>query len=170
MVLHNGKSEPLGSGVLSQTFISIHLCCRTGDLFQGPRMGSYLTLRNELSEEPQVPIKKQTLLGRGTWAESSRMKEPEKCSVVCLWFYGNGVSFWVVSGQLSCSAYTWSGPGFFLVVCTPLSQDGFWRQGSSEVGCLFPPVGPSQILLVSLQGSTKFLIRASCCETTHASG
>ena len=37
------------------------------------------------------------------------------------------------------------------------------------VGRLLPPIGPSQVLLVSLQGSTTFLIRASCCETTHAS-
>lgn len=36
-----------------------------------------------------------------------------------------------------------------------------------EVGCLLPPVGLSLILLVSLQGGTRFLIRASC---HHASG
>ena len=29
------------------------ICFRKGDLFQGPRVGSCLTLRNELSEETQ---------------------------------------------------------------------------------------------------------------------
>ena len=55
------------------------------------------------------------------------------------------------------------------MVCVPLSQDGFQHQGSWEVGHLLPPTGPSQILPVSLQGSTMFLIGASC-ETVHASG
>lgn len=44
-----------------------------------------------------------------------------------------------------------------------LSQDGFQPQGSWEVRHLLPPTGPSQILLVSLQGSIIFLVRASCC-------
>ena len=42
-----------------------------------------------------------------------------------------------------------------------LGQGGFQHQGSWEVGRLLP-IGPSQILLVSLQGRT-VLIRASCC-------
>ena len=71
-----------------------------------------------------------------------------------LWFYGNGVSFWVVSGQSSCSALTWSDPGSFLVAHVLLGQDGFQCQGSWEVGCLLPPIGPSQILPFILQGST----------------
>ena len=74
--------------------------------------------------------------------------------------YGNGVSFQVVSGQLSSSVCTWSGAGSFLVVCASLSQGGFQRQGSWEGGHLLPPTGPSQILLVSLWGSTIVLIRA----------
>ena len=58
----------------------------------------------------------------------------------------------------------------FLVAHTPLSQGGFKHQGFWEVRCLLSPTGPSQILLVGPQGSTLFLIRASCCETTWASG
>ena len=34
----------------------------------------------------------------------------------------------------------------------------------------FPPIGPSQILPIGLEGSTTFLIRASGCETIHTSG
>ena len=44
------------------------------------------------------------------------------------------------------------------------------HQGSWEVCHLFPPIGPSQIVPVSLQGSTMFLTEGSCCETTHARG
>ena len=44
------------------------------------------------------------------------------------------------------------------------------HQGSWEVCTLLPPMGPSQILLVSLQGITIFFIRAYCCETTHVGG
>ena len=38
--------------------------------FQGPRMGSYLTLRNEFSEETHMLRKQEILLGRGTRVES----------------------------------------------------------------------------------------------------
>ena len=39
-------------------------------------MGSYLTLRNELSEETPVLTKQQTLLERGARVESGRAREP----------------------------------------------------------------------------------------------
>ena len=39
-------------------------CCRKGDPFQGPKLGSCLTLRNELSEETHVLTKQEILLGR----------------------------------------------------------------------------------------------------------
>ena len=41
-------------------------------------------------------------------------------------------------------------PGSFVIAHAPLSQDGFWCQGSWEVAHLLPPVGPSQILPFSL--------------------
>ena len=47
-------------------------CCRKGDPFQGPKLGSCLTLRNELSEETHVLIEQEIFLGKGTHAESSR--------------------------------------------------------------------------------------------------
>ena len=56
-----------------------------------------------------------------------------------------------------------------------LAQGRFWwhvclsaNMDSRANGCLLPPMGPSHILLVSLQGCTLFLIRASSCETAHA--
>ena len=45
--------------------------------------------------------KQETLLGRGTWAESNRVREPKGTALPCgsLGFYGDGVSFQVVSSQ-----------------------------------------------------------------------
>ena len=39
---------------------------RKGDLFQDPRVGYYITLGNELTEEIDVLTMQKTLLGRGT--------------------------------------------------------------------------------------------------------
>ena len=117
--------------------------------------------------------KKKALLGRGSrWRAAGGVREPRRTALPCgcsLGFYGNGVSFQVVSGQSSSSPMPGlaRGPSWWH---TSLGQDGFQRQGSWEVGQLLPPTGPSQILLVSFQGSIMFLVRAYCCETAHASG
>ena len=47
-------------------------CCRKEDPLQGPKLGSCLTLGNELSEESDVLTKQEILLGKGTQVESSR--------------------------------------------------------------------------------------------------
>ena len=41
-------------------------------------MGSYLTLGNELSEETHLLTKRETLLGRYAWVESSRVRESRR--------------------------------------------------------------------------------------------
>ena len=46
-----------------------------GDRFQGPKLGSCLTLGNELSKETYVLTKQEIFLGKGTRVESSRVKE-----------------------------------------------------------------------------------------------
>ena len=51
-------------------------CCRKGNHFLGLKLGSWLTLGNELSEETQVLTKQEILLGKGTQVESSRVREP----------------------------------------------------------------------------------------------
>ena len=56
-------------------------CCRNGDPFQGPKLGSCLTLRNELSEETHVLTKQEILLGKGTRVESSRVQEPKRTAL-----------------------------------------------------------------------------------------
>ena len=73
-----------------------------GTPFQGPKLGSCLTLRNELSEETHVLTKQEILLGKGTRVESSRVREPGEllCRVACnVGFCGDGISFRVVFGQ-----------------------------------------------------------------------
>ena len=79
------------------------LCYRKGDPFQGPWVVSFLTLRNQWSKETLVLTKQKPLLGRGIQAESRGVRETRRTALACgLKFQGNGVSFWVVSGQLSC--------------------------------------------------------------------
>ena len=85
---------------------SVHwpLCCRKRDPFQGPKLGSCLTLRNELSEETHVLTKQEILLGKGARVESRRVREPRRTALPrgvarSLGFYGDGISFRVVFGQ-----------------------------------------------------------------------
>ena len=54
----------------------VAICCRKVDPFQGLKLGSCLTLGNELSEETHVLTKQETLLGKCTQVESSRVREP----------------------------------------------------------------------------------------------
>ena len=57
------------------------LCCRKRDPFQGLKLGSCLTLGNELSEETHVLAKQEILLGKGAWAERSRVREPKRTAL-----------------------------------------------------------------------------------------
>ena len=55
--------------------------CRKGDPCQGPKLGSCLTLGNELSEETRVLTKQEILLGKGTRVETSRVREPRRIAL-----------------------------------------------------------------------------------------
>ena len=61
----------------------VAICCRKGDPFQGPKLGSGLTLRNELSEETHVLTKEEILLGKGTRVESSSVRELRRIALSC---------------------------------------------------------------------------------------
>ena len=61
----------------------VQLCCRKGDPFQVPRVGSRLTLGNELSEETHVLTKQETLLGRGARGEGKRVRGPRRTALSC---------------------------------------------------------------------------------------
>ena len=57
-----------------------------GDTSQGLKLDSCLTLRNEVSkdsEETHVLTKQEILLGKGTRAESSRVREPRRTVPPC---------------------------------------------------------------------------------------
>ena len=95
-------------------------CCRKGDPFQGLKLGSCLTLRNELSEETHLLTKQEILLGKRT---------QEKSSVTWL-----AVSGFTVMGLVSgLSLANHSDSESFLVVHALLSQDGCQREGFWEV-------------------------------------
>ena len=49
--------------------------------YRAPRVGSCLTLGNELSEETHVLTKQEILLGKGTRVESSRLREPRRTAL-----------------------------------------------------------------------------------------
>ena len=75
---------------------------RKPDLFQGPKLGSCLTLRNEFSKATHVLKKQELLLGKGTRVEYSRVREPRRTALSrgCnVGFYGDGISFRVVFDQ-----------------------------------------------------------------------
>ena len=67
----------------------VHMLQKGGPL-QGPRVGSCLTLRNELSEETHALTKQEILLGRGAQVESSRVREPRRTALL------HGSKFWIL--------------------------------------------------------------------------
>ena len=52
-----------------------------GGPLPSPKLGSCLTLGNELSEETHVLTKQEILLGKGTRVESSRVREPRRTAL-----------------------------------------------------------------------------------------
>ena len=115
------------------------VCCRKGDPYQGPKLGSCLTLGNELSEETHVLTKREILLGKGAWVESRRVREPWRSHMACnLRFYGDGL----VSGY---SLAHHSDSESFLVL---FSQDGCQRGFWEMVGQVVSPFELSRTLLV----------------------
>ena len=140
------------------------------DPFQGPRMGSCLTLRNELSEETHGLTMQEALLGSGAQLENNRVREPRRTALPCASQSGF-IGMELVSGLSLTTHLSWpvlgltQGPSWWPAHLPAKMHSSAKDPG--EVGCLLPPVGLSLILLVSLQGCTLFLIRASC---HHASG
>ena len=56
--------------------------CRTVVLQEGGlKLGSCITLGNELSEETHVLTMQEILLGKGTRVESSRVREPRRTAL-----------------------------------------------------------------------------------------
>ena len=99
---------------------TLSFCCRKADPFQGPKLGCCLTLRNELSEETHVLTKQDILLGKGTWVESSRVREPRRTALL----HGSVSGFMVMGLVSRWSLANHSNSESFLVVHALLSQDG----------------------------------------------
>ena len=59
----------------------VTICCGKRDPFQGPKLGSCLTLGNELSEEMYVLTKQEILLGKGTRVEDSRVRKARRTAL-----------------------------------------------------------------------------------------
>ena len=139
--------------------------CRKGYPFQGPKLGSCLTLGNELSKETHVLTKQEILLGKGTWVESRRVREPRSRLACSLGFYGDGISFRVV---FSRSFWFRVLPG-----CTALVHPRWMPErrilgGDRTGGVSFWPFLNSSGWWRLL--SSMFLTRTSCRKTTHANG
>ena len=58
----------------------VTICHRKGDPFQGPKLGSCLTLRNELSKETHVLTKQEILLEKDIQV-NSRVREPGRTAL-----------------------------------------------------------------------------------------
>ena len=126
-------------GNLYVVFLDLSFCCRNGDPLQGPRVGSCLTLRSELSEETQMLTEQETLLERAAPVMSKRVREPRTASwlpISVLGFMGMGLISW---SSLANHSYF----GSFLLVHTLLSQDGFHQgrfwEGDRTCGISFWP-------------------------------
>ena len=132
--------------------------CRKGDPFQGPKLGSCLTLGNELFEETHLLTKQEILLGKGTQVESSRVRElrrtalPRGSQSPVLWWW---VSFRVVFSQ---SFWLRVLPGGACLVQPRWMPErrilgGGWACGISFDLSWTLPVGGSLLVLCSLPGS-----------------
>ena len=102
-------------------------CARNGDPFQGPRVGSCLTLRNVQGDTCADEARDFT--GKGPGGEQQEGTQ-EDCSAMRL-----AVSAFMVMGLVSRLSLTnHSDTGSFLVVCTALSQEVFKWERVWEVG------------------------------------
>ena len=122
------------------------MCCKKGDPFQGPKVGSCLTLKDEMSKETQVLTKQETVGKRHLGGDQQGKGTQENCSAMWL-----AVSGFMVMGLVSgLSLANASDSGSFPVVHTSLSQAGFQCEHFWEVGRTYhllpPPLGLFGIL------------------------
>ena len=83
---HQGFLQWVGSSHQVAKVLELQLqrqsfSCRMRDPFQGLKLGSCLTLRNELSEETHMLTKQEILLGKCAQRESSRIREPRRTAL-----------------------------------------------------------------------------------------
>ena len=143
-----------------------------GGPFQGPRVGSSLTLGNNLSEETHAD-RPRDFVGKGCPARQQQSKgTQENCSATCLPVRG----FTVMELVSILSLANHSDSKSYLVKPTLLSQDGFQQEGFWEVGRTYELVFPLSFWLFTNSSgwwylvSSTFLTRTtSCFKLTPAS-
>ena len=133
-----------------------------GDPFQGPKVDSYLTLRDEFSKETRVLTKQEILLGKGAWAENSRVRESRRTALPC----GSQILWWCV--VFSQSFWLRVLPGGARLVQPRWMPSRRSLRGSCTCGVTFWPflISPGWGWLIS----SVFPTRTSCPKTTHANG
>ena len=146
----------------------LYFCCRKEDPFQGLKLGSCLTLGNELSEETHVLAKQEILLGKGTRVESSSVREVRRTALPC----GSQSQFlwWWISFQVAFSQPFWLRvlPGGAHLVHLRWMPERRILGGGRTCGVSFWPFPNSSGCWRLI--SSVFLTRTSCHETTHANG
>ena len=106
-------------------------------LSRGPRVGSCLTLGNELSKEILVLAKQETLLRRGTRGRAAKRTQENCCAT---WLT---VSDFMVSGLVSwLSVANHFDSWLFLVARISLSSNGFQQEGFWEVSRTYGLASP----------------------------
>ena len=106
-------------------------------LSRGPRVGSCLTLGNELSKEILVLAKQETLLRRGTRGRAAKRTQENCCAT---WLT---VSGFMVSGLVSwLSVANHFDSWLFLVARISLSSNGFQQEGFWEVSRTYGLASP----------------------------
>ena len=146
-VVFNSSKDWVETRVLSRGWF-IHLTLlQEGGPFQGPKLGSCLTLRNELIVRGDTCVDKaRDFIGKGHMGGEQQGKgTQENCSVTWL-----AVSGFMVMGLVSgLSLANHSDSESFLVVHSLFSQDACQREGFWEVvGQVVSPFDLSRTLLV----------------------
>ena len=136
-------------------------------LQEGGRVGSCLTLRNELSEATHTD-KARDFIGKGNQGRAQEGKGTQE-NYSATWLT---VSSFMMMGLVSgLSLMDHSNSRSFLVMHTSLNQDGFHQGGFWEVvGHMESSFDLSQILLISGDLLVLFLTRTSCHKITYANG
>ena len=143
-------------------------CCRKGDPFQGLKLGSCLTLRNELSEETHVLTKQEILLERAPWGEQEGKRTQENSSVT--WLALSGFTVMGLVSGLSLANHSDSRvlPSGACLVQPSWMPERMILGSGCTCGVSFWPF-PNSSGWWWLIGST-FLTRTSCRITIHANG
>ena len=107
--------------IISEIFFLYQYCCSKGDPFQGPKLGSCLTLGNELSEETHALTKQEIFIGKRRQGREQESKGTQENSSAT-WLTISCFMVMELVSRLSSANHSYSES--FLVVHALLSQNG----------------------------------------------